>query len=120
VLITGNRLKAEIALHALRAHQLDADWPRVEAVTRSPTDTPGSLASSIGTASSPERVSEPEPMATNRGCHRPLPAKPTRIRFNPPPGWPTPGPGAEPQPGWIAPDDWPVAPDGWSFWIADD
>lgn len=41
------------------------------------------------------------------------------VRFNPPPGWPTPPEGWVPPPGWVAPADWPAPPPDWEWWLAD-
>lgn len=114
-LVTGNRLKAEVTIYAQRAHQLSADWPNVEPAT----DIKAGGAVDSPTMSSVERDSVDAVTNTAPRQHRPLPPKPTRIRFNPPPGWPAATPGAEPPPGWMPPAEWPVAPDGWDFWVAD-
>lgn len=45
---------------------------------------------------------------------------PRALRFNPPPGWPTPPPGWTPPAGWQPAADWPPAPAGWNFWIEGD
>lgn len=42
------------------------------------------------------------------------------IRFNPPPGWPTPPPGWTPPEGWTPDPSWPPAPPGWQFWAVDE
>ncbi|MCP2336054.1 DUF3761 domain-containing protein [Actinomadura rupiterrae] len=41
-------------------------------------------------------------------------------RFNPPPGWPDPGPGWTPPPGWLPNPAWPPAPPGWDYWSYSD
>ena len=89
--VEGNRLKAEVVLYCARAHQLSADWPGPQAVT-------GAIP------------------ATHTPAHEPIPAKPTRIVFVAPPGWPPPPTGWEPQPGWAPEPDWPAAPAGWRYW----
>ena len=35
------------------------------------------------------------------------------MRFNPPPGWPSPPDGWTPPPGWNPDPSWPAPPDGW-------
>ncbi|WP_396216824.1 DUF4041 domain-containing protein [Gemmatimonas sp.] len=40
-----------------------------------------------------------------------------RLRFNPPPGWPTPPVGWTPPKGWTPDPAWPSAPDGWALWV---
>ncbi len=42
------------------------------------------------------------------------------LRFNPPPGWPTPPQGFVPGPGWQPDPGWPAAPPGWQLWVPDD
>jgi len=41
------------------------------------------------------------------------------LRFNPPPGWPTPPEGFTPEPGWQPDPAWPHAPPGWQLWVDD-
>lgn len=114
-LVTGNRLKAEVTVYAERAHQLSADWPNVQPVAGAST---ADSASSSATSSAELDPATSAADATPRE-HKPIPARPTRIRFNAPPGWPAAAPGAEPAPGWMPPAEWPVAPEGWQYWIAD-
>jgi hypothetical protein len=42
------------------------------------------------------------------------------MRFNPPPGWPTPPRGWLPPAGWVPDASWPTPPDGWQLFIHDD
>jgi len=42
------------------------------------------------------------------------------MRFNPPPGWPTPPEGWSPPTGWTPPPAWPAAPEGWQLWLPDE
>ncbi|MBM7787074.1 hypothetical protein [Tenggerimyces flavus] len=41
------------------------------------------------------------------------------MRFNAPPGWPTPPAGWRPPPGWSPDPAWGPAPYGWPFWLDD-
>jgi Domain of unknown function (DUF4041)/T5orf172 domain len=41
------------------------------------------------------------------------------MRFNPPPGWPSPPDGWTPPPGWNPDPSWPAPPDGWQLWLRD-
>ena len=41
------------------------------------------------------------------------------MRFNPPPGWPTPPPGWEPPKGWQPDPTWQPAPADWVWWVPD-
>jgi hypothetical protein len=41
------------------------------------------------------------------------------MRFNPPPGWPSPPDGWTPPPGWNPDPSWPAPPDGWQLWLPD-
>lgn len=38
-------------------------------------------------------------------------------RFNPPPNWPAPPEGWQPQPGWTPDPSWPPPPPGWELWV---
>lgn len=42
------------------------------------------------------------------------------MKFNPPPGWPTPPEGWEPPAGWTPDPAWPEPPDGWELWVGSD
>ena len=42
------------------------------------------------------------------------------MRFNPPPGWPTPPEGWTPPPGWKPDPAWPTPPSGWHLFVPDD
>lgn len=41
------------------------------------------------------------------------------MRFNPPPGWPSPPVGWVPPGGWKPDPAWPAPPDGWQLWLPD-
>jgi len=41
------------------------------------------------------------------------------MRFNPPPGWPTPPEGWKPPAGWKPDPSWPPPPPGWQLWLTD-
>lgn len=41
------------------------------------------------------------------------------MRFNVPPGWPSPPPGWVPDEAWQPDSSWPPAPAGWRFWLDD-
>jgi Domain of unknown function (DUF4041)/Meiotically up-regulated gene 113 len=41
------------------------------------------------------------------------------MRFNPPPGWPSPPDGWTPPPGWKPDPSWPAPPEGWQLWLPD-
>lgn len=49
------------------------------------------------------------------GRHRPG-RPPLPYRFNPPPGWPDPGPGWVPDDAWRPDPAWPAVPPGWGLW----
>lgn len=101
VYLKGNRIKVEAVLHAQRAHELDADWV------------------SGGVVPARDLVVEP-PRRESAAAREPVvvPPKPTRIVFNPPPGWAPPPDGWEPYAGWSPPSQWPAPPPGWEFWVA--
>lgn len=127
VLLKGNSLKVEAVLHAVRSHELQADWfeddqrqpqpvaPRTltldagemhrrpaQSETRTATTT---ILSQTGEAGAPSA-----PIA--------IPPRPSRIVFAVPPGWPPAPPGWEPPPEWGPHPDWPAPPPNWRFWIA--
>jgi hypothetical protein len=87
-LIKGNRLKAEVTLYALRAHELPHSW--------------------LGSPAAPA-------VASAR-AHQIVPPPPTGVRFSVPPGWPSPPAGWVPPPGWAPDASWPPAPEGWQWW----
>jgi hypothetical protein len=117
VLLKGNALKIEAVLHAAKAHELDRTWfddrpgPASSTATPPPPPSPAPI---------PAQTSEPaQPQASPPSSRSAsVPAKPTRIVFAAPPGWPPPPPGWEPEPGWTAPAGWPPPPEGWQFWVA--
>lgn len=45
--------------------------------------------------------------------------QPSRVVFNPPPGWPKPPKGWVPPNGWKPDPAWPAPPPGWQLWIPD-
>ncbi|GAA4587298.1 hypothetical protein BJY16_008191 [Actinoplanes octamycinicus] len=49
--------------------------------------------------------------------HPPIPSAPTGIKFQVPPGWPTPPDGWYPPEGWRPDAAWPLAPAGWQWWV---
>lgn len=113
LLVKGNQLKVEAVLHAAKAHELDAAWLNaVPAVQAPPAPAARNFEEGGATAN----------VLASPAIERPtadvvLPPRPTRIVFNPPPGWP-PAPGDfNPPPGWRPPPEWPRPPDGWEFWV---
>lgn len=120
-IVKGNSLTAEAVLHAAKAHELDSHWLSENATSvgdppQTSSEAPASqLAASVIAQDSSVTVGGAS--ASSHALHQPIPTKPTRIVFNPPPGWP-PADGNEPPAGWIAPGDWPRAPDGWKYWVA--
>lgn len=107
VIVKGNQIKADVVLYAAKANQLDADWISAHLAPAS---------RQLATPPAAVPAAEPPPLR----AHRPVPPKPSVIRFNPPPNWPAPPPGWEPPAGWMPLPDWPLAPDEWSFWVASD
>lgn len=111
-IVKGNQIKADVVLYAAKTSQLDAQWIAANAAAPAAATGAAALVRQAGVG----RDHLPEP---SRG-HEPVPPKPTRIRFNVPPGWPAPPDGWEPQPGWTPAPEWPTAPTGWAYWIASD
>lgn len=111
VSVKGNRLKVEVVVHAKRAHELPANWPEGE---QAPVAWPTPVAQEVAAAPvSPFEAEAP----TSATVHLPIPPKPTRLRFNPAPGWPPAPDGWEPFPGWEPDNSWPPAPEGWHYWV---
>lgn len=114
VVVKGNQIKADVVLYAQKASQLDASWIAANAPDPAATvavPTPVNLPAAQPGPATPVPAAVP---------HLPIPPKPTRIAFNPPPGWPTPPAGWEPYPGWLVPADWPPAPADWVYWVLAD
>ena len=91
-LLSGTAVRAEVVLSAQRAPELPPGWPAGDRPTE------GS-----------ERRGPWE--------HPTVPSRPSRMAFNPAPGWPEPPAGWEPFPGWKPLPEWPPAPEGWEFWV---
>ncbi|WP_250002910.1 HIRAN domain-containing protein [Actinoplanes sp. M2I2] len=85
--VKGNRIKTEVVLYVVRAHELPESW--------------------LG-----ERV----PVVLGKREHGPVPPAPTGVRFAVPPGWPAPPAGWTPPAGWLPDPSWEPAPDGWQWW----
>ena len=114
VIVKGNRVRADVILHAMKANELPKEWldANLEAAT-----------------AEPRRRADPEPVDDQSlsATPGPLPvemqvAHPAthRYRFNTPPGWQTPPQDWVPQSGWEPPKTWPPAPEGWTFWTVID
>ena len=101
VLLTGNPLSVEGTLYAARAHELAAGW-----FEGAPTwSTVSTLRPVTHTIADLEAAVD-------------IPRRPTRILFNPPPGWPVAADEAGPGPGWQPDPSWAAPPEGWEFWVA--
>lgn len=126
VFLKGNALKVEAVLYAAKAHDLDASWLSAEssggpadAVTTprpASADAEGRLGDS--TSGRTELAVQTARTVGHIGAPIMIPPKPSRIVFNPPPGWPAPPEEFEPAPGWQPLPEWPAPPDGWTFWVA--
>lgn len=112
--VKGNTLQAEVVLHATKAHELPPNWLE-EHAGHLRGSSPGTEQAAV---TLPATEPDPSVGAMSSHQHEPIPPRPTRIVFNPPPGWPAAN-GAEPPEGWIPPMDWPPAPAGWRYWIAE-
>ncbi|GAA3388856.1 HIRAN domain-containing protein [Cryptosporangium minutisporangium] len=100
-IVKGNRLKADVTLHAARAGELSHEW--LERMSR------GGGAVRVHSDDLNGGGPPVEP--------RPVPARATVRRFNPPPGWPEPPPGWVPPEGWQPDPRWPAPPRNWAFWL---
>jgi collagen type III alpha len=108
-IVKGNRIKAEVVLYVVRAHELPETW-----LSASARGGPASVATMSGVEL---RVPEAASAAAPAQVHAPIPPRPTGIKFVVPPGWPAPPPGWSPPPGWQPDPSWPAAPDGWQWWV---
>ena len=95
-IIKGNRIKAEVVLYVVRAHELPESWLD--------NAKPAVTAAAVMAAPAPQRE------------HGPIPPQPTGIRFTVPPEWPRPPAGWVPPHGWRPDPSWPTAPDDWQWW----
>ena len=105
LIVKGNQVKAEVVLHAAKAHQLDSAW--IATNLAQPVAEPDLARPSLEPGAAPSTQS-----------HLPIPPKPSRIRFCVPPGWPSAPEGWEPGPGWQPDPSWPPAPANWVYWRA--
>lgn len=122
LIVKGNQVKAEVVLHAQKAHQLDASWvadhldsagPPVPAAS---PPVAAAVPAPVPSAAEPTVAAPTAAAASPPSRHAPIPSKPTHIRIRVPPGWPHPPSGWEPPPGWHPDPSWPPAPSGWQFW----
>jgi len=119
-IVKGNRIKAEVVLYVVRAHELPDTWlntarhashtaPPPAAATPQPAAAPVVVASAVVASAT---IPQGPPRA-----HGPIPPRPTSIRFAVPPEWPTPPAAWTPPPGWRPDPSWPPAPEGWQWWV---
>jgi collagen type III alpha len=104
-IVKGNRIKTEVVLYVARAHELPESW-LVNLASRRSAGAPRDSAEAVPAAVSAEPT-----------AHRPVPPRPTGIRFVVPPGWPPPPTGWVPPAGWRPDSSWPVAPEDWQWWV---
>jgi hypothetical protein len=57
-------------------------------------------------------------LGVNVDAHADPSLPPQKLRFNPPPNWPTPPPGWTPWAGWQPDPSWPPPPPGWDLWVS--
>ncbi|SCL26143.1 hypothetical protein GA0070624_3246 [Micromonospora rhizosphaerae] len=107
--VKGNRIKTEVVLYVARAHELPESWLGDAASSR-PTAAP------LVPVTDPVDQSAPVIPAAPR-AHGPIPPPPSGIKFEVPPGWPSPPEGWIPPAGWQPDPSWPLAPDGWQWWV---
>lgn len=122
VIVKGNRVRADVILHAMKANELTKEW--LDSNLAEVIASPRRQADSEPVAEQADVLAKPlrgvQPLAPAPG---PLPvemrvAHPAthRYRFNTPPGWQDPPPDWCPPSGWKPPASWPPAPDRWTFW----
>lgn len=127
VMLKGNSLKVEAAVHAVRSHELQSDWFEDDPLQSQPV-APRSLTVDSAKLHGEPSPSQPHtaaeailsPATIPGGSSAPttIPSRPSRIVFAVPPGWPQAPLGWEPPTGWAPPPDWPAPPPNWRFWIA--
>ncbi|WP_107259234.1 HIRAN domain-containing protein [Plantactinospora sp. BB1] len=108
-IVKGNRIKAEVVLYVVRAHELPETWLGTTAA--SPAGTPKSPATIDHVSPVPDLV------AVVLQAHGVIPPRPTGIEFAVPPSWPPAPKGWTPPPGWCPDPSWPPAPAGWQWWV---
>jgi hypothetical protein len=110
VLLKGNAMKVEAVLYAARSHELDSEW--VAGVAGQP-GAPMSESNTLVEIVDDDQASQTPGVV---GSNFYLPPRPSRIVFNPPPGWsPAPFEWTPPR-GWKPAPDWPAPPANWQFW----
>jgi hypothetical protein len=115
LIVKGNQIKAEVVLHAMKAHQLPTEWVAEHlAQNVSPTSEPSTHPRQLPAHTFVPVAAEPSPSAT-RTTQTVVPPRP-RITFRTPPGWPPAPIGWEPEPEWRPHPEWPPAPPNWEFW----
>jgi HIRAN domain len=107
-LVKGNRIKAEVVLHVVRAHELPDSWLTAAEANSMSSQVPVTVA-----AAAPS-VPTPSPPAQGHGH---IPPPPTGIKFVVPSEWPQPPVGWVPPVGWRPDPTWPPAPYGWQWWL---
>lgn len=108
-LLKGNAMKVEAVLHAAKAHELDARW-----MTDVASQNREAPAESNGIVAVGEERASAAPTTVGDDFY--LPPRPSRIVFNPPPGWPPAPSEWVPPPGWKPAPDWLAPPSNWQFW----
>ena len=115
LIVKGNQIKAEVVLHAMKAHQLPAEWVAEHlAPNGSPTSQPSARPPQLPAPASDLHAAKSSP-SPNRTTATVVPPRP-RVTFRTPPGWPPAPSGWEPEPEWRPHPDWPPAPTDWEFW----
>jgi hypothetical protein len=110
-ILKGNRIKADIVLHAARANQLSAVW--LESLTSSvPSESGGHGRPAKGDADFGSADGPAPALALPQAVE-----EPAAWQFNPAPGWPPPPPEWTPPTGWRPDPSWQPAPPRWVYWL---
>ena len=121
-IVKGNRIKTEVVLYVVRAHELPDSWLGVApaaapaAAIASAAVPAAAIASAAVPAAATASAAAPAPVIEERYEHGPIPPRPTGVRFAVPPGWPTPPEGWAPPAGWRPDPTWKPAPEDWQWW----
>lgn len=124
VLLKGNALQVEATLYAARSHELGTAWLGESSARTTPYVQDSTLPTPDGLPTT-EQPSAPMPGTSTASVNTvadlaapvAIPARPSRIVFNPAPGWPAAPDDFVPPPGWQPLPDWPAPPADWPYWV---
>ncbi|RSM37915.1 hypothetical protein DMB66_59290 [Actinoplanes sp. ATCC 53533] len=107
-IVKGNRIKTEVALYTVKAHELPESWLGAQSPRQADLSP---------VAVTPDVEPAIPVVSGGRRDHGPIPPPPTGVRFVVPPTWPSPPAGWTPPAGWRPEPSWEPAPEGWQWWV---